>query len=74
MFRGMKVAVDAHFAVERAALAFRFTCEACVYHDPGTDSCAHEWPGGLPGGAHRDATVARDDMRWLLFCKEFELA
>jgi len=70
----MKVAVDPRFTQERAVLRFRFTCEACAYHDAALDSCAHDWPGGLPGGDHRDATC--DDVRTtsLLFCKEFELA
>jgi len=71
----MKVAVwnDVGFARERRELAFRFTCEACAYHDPARDSCAHDWPGGLPEGAHRES-AAGDDARYIWFCKEFELA
>ncbi len=59
---------DARFLRERAALALRFTCEACAHFDPARGACGN----GYPTDEHRRARY--DDARALLvFCKEWEL-
>ena len=75
ILRRVKLLCTWDFADESARFALRFTCEDCAYHDPGRDHCAHEWPGGDPGGSHRSALWRTDATppRHIVFCKEFEL-
>lgn len=71
----MKLPMTPSFTLDRARYDLRFTCEDCAYHDPDASACAHDWPGGLPGGIHRKCTWQDPEHTpELVFCKEFELS
>lgn len=66
----MRATIDpSRFAEERVALALRFCCEDCAYFLAATQRCAHGWPSE----DHRLSRYEEPGLRYVVYCKEFEL-
>jgi hypothetical protein len=65
----MKFDADRTFFEQARAFHLRFTCEDCAYLELETGKCVH----GYPNEEHRRAHV-ESSPRWIIPCKDFELA
>ena len=57
------------FEAERVRFRFAFTCEDCAHFDPLRAICRHEYPTA----EHRRLLYQSEQVREIVFCKEFEL-
>jgi hypothetical protein len=63
----MLTRVDDEFRDQARRFALRFGCESCIHFDAEGQSCSN----GYRTTAH--SRLDLDSIRWLLFCKMFEL-
>ena len=69
----MKTVVDERLQREAAANDLRHRCDDCVHFDEERERCAN----GYPTAEHRTSVPRAADPsppRFIVFCKEFELA
>ncbi len=65
----MKFDADSTFFEQAEKFHLRFTCEDCAYLELEDGTCIH----GYPNDEHRRAAIEASP-RWIIPCKDFELA